>query len=344
MKIGIIGAGGAAQGIHIPGFRLIPGVEIATICDVDGKHDVADYRVVLSRKDIDAVVVATPNHTHSQIVREAFEAGKHVLCEKPLALNAAEAQTMLDAATASGKVHMAAYTYRFAPAVQYLKKLLDDGAMGKIRTVRAAYLMALSGHLMGWRSEKKFAGSGVLADIGSHVIHIVQFLLGDIKALTARDRIFRDDPNSDVDDWISFLADMQNGASGTFEISRVATGRGAAITEEMFVEIYGTEGSAAFSLQDPWGLMVSLGEDAKDPARLMSRIDVPLEFLKQPGSPRDINAIDKRWGYRFDQAYQFSESVKMGVSQAPSLADGVRCQKVLDAALASSASRQWVTL
>ena len=221
MKIGIIGAGGAAQGIHIPGFRLIPGVEIATICDVDGKHDVADYREVLSRKDIEAVVVATPNHTHSQIVREAFEAGKHVLCEKPLALNAAEAQTMLDAATASGKVHMAAYTYRFTPAVQYLKKLLDDGALGKIRTVRAAYLMALSGHLLGWRSEKKFAGSGVLADIGSHLIHIVQFLLGDIKALTAADRIFRDDPNSDVDDWISLLADMQNGASGTFEISRV---------------------------------------------------------------------------------------------------------------------------
>ena len=344
MKIGIIGAGGAAQGIHIPGFRLIPEVEIATICDTNGKHDVSDYREVLSRKDIDAVVVSTPNHTHSQIVRDAFAAGKHVLCEKPLALNTAEAQSMLDAATASGKVHMTAYTYRFTPAVQYLKRLLDDGALGNIRTVRAAYLMALSGHLLGWRSEKRFAGSGVLADIGSHLIHIVQFLMGDIRALTASDRIFREDPNSDVEDWIGFLADMANGASATFEISRVCAGRGAGITEEMFVEVYGTEGSAVFSLQDPWGLQVSIGEDGRDPAKLMTRVEVPAEYLKLPGSPRDIHAADKRWGYRFDQAYQFSESVKSGVSNAPALEDGVRCQKVLDAALASSATRSWVVV
>ena len=123
MKLGIIGAGGAAQGIHIPGFRLIPEVEIATICDSNGKHDVKDYREVLSRNDIDAVVVSTPNYTHPGIVREAFAAGKHVLCEKPPALNATDAQTMLDAATASGKVHMTAFTYRYTRAVQYMKRL-----------------------------------------------------------------------------------------------------------------------------------------------------------------------------------------------------------------------------
>jgi predicted dehydrogenase len=344
MKIGIIGAGGAAQGIHIPGFRLIPEVEIATICDSNGKHDVQDYREVLSRKDIDAVVIATPNYTHPEIVREAFAAGKHVLCEKPLALNASDAQTMLDAAAASGKVHMTAFTYRYTPAVQYMKRLIDDGALGSIRTVRAAYLMALSTHLLGWRSEKKFAGSGVLADIGSHLIHLVQFLMGDITALTALDRRFRNDPTSDVEDWIGFLAELANGACGTFEISRVCAGRGAGITEDIFIEVYGTGGSTVFSLQDPWGLQVAIGEDGRDPARPLTRIGVPAEFLKLAGSPRDIHAADKRWGYRFDQAYQFHESVKLGVSRAPSLADGVRCQKVLDAALRSSASRSWVTI
>jgi predicted dehydrogenase len=108
--------------------------------------------------------------------------------------------------------------------------------------------------------------------------------------------------------------------------------------------VYGTAGSAAFSLQDPWGLMVSLGESAKDPARLLDHVDVPEKFLKISGSPRDVHAHDPRWGYRYDQAWQFVESIRMGQTRSPSFADGVRCQSVLDAVLASVASRQWVSV
>ena len=206
----------------------------------------------------------------------------------------------------------------------------------------AAYLMALSGHVLGWRSEKRLAGSGVLADIGSHLVHLVQWLAGDIRALTASERRFREDPTSDVEDWVAFLAEFATGACGTFEISRVAPGRGAGITEDIFIELYGTRGSLVFSLQDPWGLMAALGEDGKDPARPLRHYDVPEEFLKLPGSPRDIHAHDRRWGYRYDQAFQFIESVKLGQARAPSFEDGVRCQAVLDAALESAGSRRWV--
>jgi predicted dehydrogenase len=349
MRIGIIGAGGAARGIHLPGFRLCPDAEIAALCEPDsnaakatGIAEIsADYRDVLRRPDIDAVVVATPNFVHREIVLGSLAAGKHVLCEKPLALNRKDAEEMLRAAERAGCVHMTAFTYRYTPAIQWACHLVKQGELGDLRTVRAAYLMALSGHVLGWRSEKRLAGSGVLADIGSHLVHLVQWLAGDIRSLTATERRFRYDP-SDVEDWIAFLAEFASGACGTFEISRVAPGRGAGITEDIFIELYGTRGSLAFSLQDPWGLMAALGEDAKDPARPLRHYDVPEKFLKLPGSPRDIHAHDRRWGYRYDQAFQFVESVQLGQSRAPSFADGVRCQAVLDAALESASSKRWV--
>ena len=349
LRLGIIGFGGAARKIHIPGLQLCPDVEVAAVCDTDPKTAeavgaipvIADYHALLSREDIHAIVNATPNNLHHEIALEALANQKHILCEKPLALNAASAQEMLEAAQAANVVHMTAFTYRYTPALQYMHHLVSFGQLGAIRTVRAAYLMALSSHLLGWRSTKAQAGSGVLADIGSHLIHMVEFVAGPISALSASDCRFRDDPSSDVEDWIAFLADLENGARGTFEISRVCGGRGAGITEEIFIELYGTRGSAVFSLQDPWGLQVALGETAQDPSCPLVHVDVPEQFLKLPGSPRDIYAHDRRWGYRFDQAWQFINSIRQGQSQAPSFADGVRCQTVLDAALASAASRQW---
>jgi predicted dehydrogenase len=349
LRIGIIGAGGVARSIHLPGFRLYPGVEITAACDPDRRAARAlgisqtFERVddLLACRDVDAVVVATPNHLHRTIALDALAAGKHVLCEKPLALNAADAISMAAAAESSGLVHMTAFTYRFTPALQYMRRLVASGELGDLRTVRAAYLMALSKHLLGWRSTKQFAGSGVLADIGSHLIHMVQFLAGDIVELTAARRRFRDDPESDVEDWISFLADFSGGACGTFEVSRVCAGRGAGISEDVFIDLYGSAGSAVFSLQDPWGLRVALGPEAADPSCPLVRRDVPEEFLKIPGSPRDIHAHDPRWGYRYDQAWQFVESVRLGKARAPSFADGARCQQVLDAALVSSETREW---
>ena len=350
IRVGILGSGSVACRVHLPGLRLCPGVEIAGVSSID--DDAAEktgvtpvyrcYQELLEQPAIDAVVIATPNHLHCEMALAAFAAGKHVLCEKPLALNAVEASEMLEAAEKSGRVHMTAFTYRYAPAARYLKQLVDDGELGAIRVVRASYLMALSTHLLGWRSSKEFAGSGVLADIGSHLIHLVQWLAGDVASLTARSRVFRNDSASDVEDWIAFLAEFAGGARGTFEISRVCPGRGADITEDMRIELYGSNGAAVFSLQDPWGLQVATGDAGRDPARLLERIEVPGSCLKLAGSPRDPRAGEKRWTYRYDQAFQFIESVRGGVVRPPSFEEGWRCQKVLDAALASSRTGEWV--
>ncbi len=352
IRVGVIGSGPVACRVHLPGLRLCPGVQIAAVSSVDNdaaeKTGVArvyrSYQELLAQPEIDAVVIATPNHLHREMALAAFAAGKHVLCEKPLALNAAEAQEMLQAARQSGRVHKTAFTYRYAPAVRYLKQLVDQGELGVIRMVRASYLMALSTHLLGWRSSKQFAGSGVLADIGSHLIHLVQWLAGDIARLTARSRVFRDDSASDVEDWIALLAEFAGGASGTLEIARVCPGRGADITETMQIELYGSRGAAVFSLQDPWGLQVATGDAGRDPARLLDRIEVPEGYLKLSGSPRAARQGEKHWAYRYDQAFDFIESVRQGIAGAPSFEDGLRCQKVLDAALTSSQTGKWTAI
>jgi predicted dehydrogenase len=343
MNIALIGAGGAARGIHLPALRLLPEVEIVSVADsnpavgIEGIPFTTDYREALDRRDVDAVINATPNFLHRPITLEALAAGKHVLCEKPLGLNHAETVEMLRAAEAAGLVHMTAFTYRYAPGVQYLRSLVEDGSLGEIRTLRAAYLMALSGHLTGWRSERRLAGSGALADIGSHLIHITQFLLGSIARVSAASRSF----HSDVDDWIGFLAEFASGVPATFEISRIAPGRGAAITENMFIEVYGSKAGAAFSLQDPWAVSVC---GAEDPAASLARTPVPERFLKLLGSPRDVRAHDPRWGYRFDQDFQFVESIRLGAVREPSFRAGAECQAVLDAVLASCQTGQWTSV
>ncbi len=343
MKVGIIGAGGAARGIHLPALRLLAEVEIAAVADsdpdarIEGLPFTTRYQELLRRQDVAAVINATPNHLHRPITLEALAAGKHVLCEKPLGINHAETVEMLQAAEAAGVVHMTGFTYRYAPGVQWMRALLEEGALGEIRSLRASYLMALAGHLTGWRSQRRLAGSGALADIGSHLVHITQFLLGPIATVTGAGRAF----HTEVDDWIGFLAQFASGVMATFEISRVAPGRGAAITENMSIEVYGTKGGAAFSLQDPWALRLCAGEGAADPARNLEPTPAPERFLKIPGSPRDPKAHDPRWGYRYDQDFQFVESIRLGQVREPSFRAGAECQAVLDAVLESCETGQW---
>ena len=350
INVGLIGAGSVVQRIHLPGLRLCPDIRVLAACDsnLDAARATgapslhSDYGELLSRGEIDAVIVATPNHLHHEVATAALAAGKHVLCEKPLAMDAAQASAMLDAARRANRVHMTAFTYQFTPAVRYARHLIESGAIGEIRTVRAAYQMALSSHLLGWRSTRWQAGSGVLGDIGSHLIHLVQWLAGDIASVSAHERKFRDDPASDVEDWVAFLAEFESGACGTFEISRVCPGRGAGISENMFIEIYGGHGRLVFSLQEPLTLQAAIGEAAGDPAAKLDALPVPPEFLKVQGSPRNPADGDPRWSYRYDQAFWFVANTQRGESRSPSFADGLSCQTVIDAVLDSGSRGSWV--
>ena len=191
LKIGIIGAGGIAQQCHIPGYQSIPDqCEIVAVCDVSAENadkaakkfgiarTYSDYRQLLADKEIDAVSVATPNAHHLQPSIDALNAGKHVLCEKPLAMNGGEARQICQAAKKSGKILQVALQFRFSGPVKFLKEYIDNGRMGDIYYARAQALRRRGVPSWGVFIDKEKQGGGPLIDIGVHILDITLFLMG----------------------------------------------------------------------------------------------------------------------------------------------------------------------
>ncbi len=167
-----------------------------------------DYHDAIAHDGVDAVIVSTPNFTHPAIVLAAVAAKKHVLCEKPLALDFAAAQAMYRAAEEAGVRHMTAFTYRFVPAMRYMKHLVDSGAIGTPTHFRAQRFQDWGVRPLGWRQVKKLAGSGEVGDMLSHRIDYAHHLVGPISRLVASVRTFvpkRGGQISDVDDWVAVL-------------------------------------------------------------------------------------------------------------------------------------------
>ncbi len=220
-----------------------------------------DWRALVARDDIDVIDICTPGNLHAEIAVAALEAGKHVLCEKPLANSVAEAEQMAAAAeraAAAGVYAMCGFTYRRTPALALAKKLIDDGALGVIRQVRAQYLqdwLTDPDTPMTWRMDARLAGSGALGDTGSHLIDATQWLTGQaitgVSALTetfVRQRPWADGSGQGevtVDDAALFIARFDGGAIGSYEATRMATGRKNALR----LEISGTDGALAFDFE-----------------------------------------------------------------------------------------------
>ncbi len=265
IKVAIIGCGGITLQNHLPGLALCPAARLTALCDADpvalerGRQqtDVAvtstDYREILRRDDVDAVIVATPNVTHGSVVLAAVAHGKHVLCEKPLAMNAAEARQMAHAAARAGVRHMTAFTYRFVPAMRYLRHLVERGDLGQPYHYRSARLQDWGTRGLGWRQVKKLAGSGELGDMLSHRIDFAHFLLGPMSRLVADLAQWhprRGGQPNDLDDWVAILARFQNGATGVLESSKLASGRNESWRSLDSVEINGSDGSFVFRTGD----------------------------------------------------------------------------------------------
>ena len=148
----------------------------------------SDWRAVVNRPDIDVVDICTPNNVHAEIAIAAAKAGKHIICEKPLARTVEEARAMTDAAKAAGIIHMVAFNYRRTPAVALAKKFIDEGRIGRILNFRGTYLQDWSADENGplsWRFQKKIAGSGAVGDIGTHVVDLAHYLVGPIAEVIA---------------------------------------------------------------------------------------------------------------------------------------------------------------
>ncbi|GEB46746.1 putative dehydrogenase [Microbacterium sp. AG157] len=232
-----------------------------------------DWREIVGRDDIDIVDIVTPGESHAEIAIAALDAGKHVLCEKPLANTVAEAEAMAEAAARArvrGIRSMVGFTYRRVPAVTLLRDMIAEGAVGTVQQVRAAYRqdwLVDPETPLAWRLQKEQAGSGALGDIGAHIIDMTQFVtgLGVERVSGTIDTIVKERPLPadgsmglsngagaaekgavTVDDVAIFTGRLANGALASFEATRFATGRKNALT----IEVSGDRGALAFDLED----------------------------------------------------------------------------------------------
>ncbi len=216
-----------------------------------------DWREMLKDPDVQLFDTGGPNNEHAEPSIAAAEAGKHIICEKPMARSREEARAMLDAVNKAGVKHMVGFNYRFVPAIRQAYELIKSGALGEIYHFRAVYLQEWitdPDFPLIWRLDKKLAGSGALGDLGAHIIDLGRFLVGEPKSVMAMTRTFIDErplPNGkgkgkvEVDDAFEAIVQFENGAIGTLEASRFAPGR----KNYEALEVNGSKGSIRFNLE-----------------------------------------------------------------------------------------------
>lgn len=315
-----------------------------------------DWREAIARDDIDVIDIVTPGDSHAEIAIAALAAGKHVLCEKPLANTVEEASAMTDAAAAAaanGVFAMLGHTYRRVPATTFARDLVAAGKLGDIHQVRASYLqdwLVDPSVPLAWRLQKHLAGSGALGDIGAHIIDLTQYITGmSIESVSGTiDTIIKQRPllestsglggvggsefgDVTVDDVALFTARFDSGVLGIFEATRFATGRKNALR----VEISGSKGALAFDLEDLNSLQFY---DATAPADQQGFTKI---LVTEPQHPYIANwwPAGHMLGYEHafsHQAKDFVEAIEAGTQPTPSFADGLHVQKVLAAIEASA--------
>ena len=311
-----------------------------------------DWRKLVERKDIDLIDIASPNNTHAEIALAAAHAGKMVLCEKPLALNGAQAEKMVEAVEKAGVPNMVWYNYRRVPAVVLAKQLIDDGKLGRIFHYRAKFLQDWTisadlpqGGAALWRLDVNVAGSGVTGDLLAHCIDTAMWLNGGIDQVTAMTETFIKERKHNltgkvekvgIDDASAVLARFQNGSLGIFEATRYARGHKALYT----LEINGENASIAWDLHDLHRLQYF---DHHDEGRVRGWRSIHVTDSDHP--------YMKNWwvpglqiGYEhtfIHQVADFLKGLSDGKTPAPTFRDALATDYVTDAILDSARSGKW---
>ena len=321
-----------------------------------------DWRKLIERKDIDVVDIGSPNNTHKEIVLAAAQAGKMILCEKPLAMNAAEAEEMCQAVEKAGVANMVWFNYRRVPAISLAKQVVDEGRVGKPFHYRASYLQDWTiaadvpqGGAGLWRLDVDVAGSGVTGDLLAHSIDTAEWLNGPIARVTAATETFIKQrthaetgkvQSVGIDDACMFLAVFKNGSMGTFESTRYARGRKNFNT----FELNGEAGSIYFDLEDPQYLQYFKYADPKSG----QKIEGHLTGWQKIHVTNSEHPYMKHWwvpgctiGYEhtfINALADFLESLETKKPVQPDFRSGLRTQKVCDAVLGSAKTGKWVEI
>jgi len=322
-----------------------------------------DWHKVIARKDIDIIDISVPPHLHREIAVEAAEAGKHIFCEKPMALSSAQAKEMYDAAEKNKVLHYLNHNYRRCPAVVLAKQLIDEGKIGKVFHWRGAYLqdwINKPDFPLVWQLQKEFAGAGPHFDLNSHSIDLARYLVGDISEVSAiTARFIEERPLAEtggptafsartsekktgrvtVEDASFMVVLFQNGALGSFESSRFASGR----KNYNFFEIYGSKGSCIFNLERMNELEVFSTEDPDY-----------IQGFKRILATESVHPYMSHWwppghiiGYEHEFHHavaDFLNAIATGGGISPNFLDGIKIMEVLEAALESAKTGRKVLL
>jgi len=319
---------------------------------------VTDWKQLLERDDIGIVDVSSPGNTHRPIAIAAAEAGKHVLCEKPLGNNLDEAVEMAEAAEKAGVKAMVNFNYRYVPAVQLAKRMIDEGTLGEIRHWRAVYLQDWiidPEFPLVWRLRKEMSGSGALGDIGAHIIDLSRYLVGEITEVAAADKTFiKERPlpaggegawgaagasgrgEVTVDDAVVILAQFANGIFGTFEATRFAAGR----RNYNSFEINGSRGSIVFNLERMNELEYFCLDDPDytQGFRVINVTGDPFKLAANWWPPGHIIGYEHTFVHSINE---FLTAIGEDRAPIPDFRDGARTQAVLEAVAKAAASHKW---
>jgi predicted dehydrogenase len=380
LRIGMVGAGVIA-GVHSLALRMVPlhyaalPVEprLVAICDVvrPMAENVAaqygyervmdDWRAVVESPDVDVVCVCIPPVINEEVVTAAAAAGKHIFCEKPLAMNAESAGRMLEACRSADVLHGIGFPYRWTPAMRTIRQLVQDGALGEIRQFRGTWYLdyASDPNLpLLWRFRKDVAGGGVLVDTGYHLIDDARFLVGEIDSVRGHTARFVDErplpttdgpatydaPDTDgdvemgqvdVDDAASAIMTFRDGGYGILEATRTTIGRKCS----QVVEVYGTKGAAQWSMEAPDEFHVCLSDDEPGTDGMRRVVITP----QHPGGRHQLVGVGigtgMGWfGGQVAMWADFVRSVQEGELPRANFEDGAATAAIVDAIYASDAA------
>ncbi len=370
LGIGLIGTGFMGQ-CHALGFRAAPAVfrhlprlKLQTLADVDREatteaaaafgfaRATTDWQALVSDPDVDIVAITSPNFLHQPMAMAAIEAGKHVYCEKPLALDAAGAGAMTEAAEAKGINTLVGYNYLHNPAIRLAGEIIQAGEIGEIIHFKGHHFEDYLANPEGpytWRSSKKKAGAGVVADLGSHIISLARRLVGEIEAVQAmlqivvKDRPLPDDPGRrlpvEVDDQAQMLLRFKEGPTGVIEASAVAAGR----KMNLAFEITGSRGTLVFDQERMNELR--LFRFGKDPSRdgfktiLSGPAHPPYQqFCPAPGHGLGFNDL------KVIEIAHLIDGIARGTPLSPDFREAWQIAEVVEAALCSDSDKVWTTV
>jgi predicted dehydrogenase len=358
-RVGIIGTGAWVSQTHLPGLRSRDDVEVVALCGRRAEplaalaaahaipHTTTDWRALLAGGGLDVVVICTPNALHHAQALAALEAGLHVVCEKPLCLDAGQAADLATRAAAAGRSTLTFFTHRAVAASAEVKRRVEAGFLGRPVQVSAQYFTnshLRPGKRAGWRMVRAEAGTGVLGDIGSHLVDLVRWWLGDLTRVAGQWQTVtpvRDGIRTDADEAVSFLAELACGAQGTFHASKLVAGRG----NHLRVELHGTAGSLVWEAEPG----IDLGWEGRlwagrPEATRLEPVALPPAMtagLAGADPQQNRNGAYRRLTDPFFAAVR-GGAAPVGAPGHPDFAAGAAVQAVLDSVARSAEERRWV--